>query len=76
MNSLDQYQIHYQGLSPETRRELMALRLIPISQELLEFLLDRGRVSVAKLCEHGFGVGFCGDKQCPNYTHRDSTKVP
>lgn len=28
----------------------------------------------AKLCDHGFGVGFCGNKQCPNYA--DSTKVP
>ena len=27
-----------------------------------------------KLCDHGFGVGFCVDQQCPN--HVDSTKAP
>lgn len=25
-----------------------------------------------KLCEHGFGIGFCGDKSCPN--HKDSIR--
>lgn len=26
-----------------------------------------------KLCDHGFGVGFCGDKSCPN--HKDAIRA-
>lgn len=70
MNSLSKYHAHYQGLSHETQRELMTLRLVPISQESLEHLMKSAGASYAKLCEHGFGVGFCGNQQCPNRANR------
>lgn len=34
---------------------------------LLEALKLAGRLQEAVLCEHGFGIGFCGDRQCPNH---------